>query len=267
MKKKILLCILFLIICFFSMNTVEAKKYKKAEYDTGACIDDFGTIKVTGTGYSNFVGGRIFYSNKTKTVDQSTKEETVTFDVEAAARVNYDITEIHYSIGSKLGYSCSGVIKGKAVENNNGSVNLTVTIDKLWVNNMSFWAKSVSRTYSSKSDTTKSNMINVNRKMTDKELEEINKELEIGEGETLQCKTLQELLDKYWTWVMILAPIATMILITIDFVSPILSGDSADALKKAGNRSFKRAIALVILLMLPVITNLLFGLFGVETCF
>ena len=102
---------------------------------------------------------------------------------------------------------------------------------------------------------------------TTEELEEINKELEIGPGETLKCKTLQNLLDKYWTWVMILAPMATVILITIDFVGPILSGNSSETLKKASDKAVKRAIALVILLMLPVIVNLLFGLFGIETCF
>ena len=95
----------------------------------------------------------------------------------------------------------------------------------------------------------------------------IVKAANVNVGEKIQCQTLQDLLDKYWTWVMVLAPIATIILITIDFVGPILAGDSGEAMKKASDRAFKRSLALVLLIMLPVIVNLLFGLFGIETCF
>ena len=263
MKKKILICFLFLIMSFLNLSNVKAAKY--ANYDTGTCIDDFGTITFNSGGNDNLMGGYVSFSNKNNNLTWNTNP--VTFDVNVMSTANHKVKDIRYSISSKDGYSCNGIISGSAIENNQGSVNLSVVINKGHVEYMNFWGKTVHKNDSTKGDVTESNKINVKREMTQKELEEINKELEIGPGETLKCKTLQNLLDKYWTWVMILAPMATVILITIDFVGPILSGNSAEALKKASDKAVKRAIALVILLMLPVIVNLLFGLFGIETCF
>ena len=42
MKKKILTFILFFICSFCLITNVKAKAY--SDYDTGTCIDDFGTI-------------------------------------------------------------------------------------------------------------------------------------------------------------------------------------------------------------------------------
>lgn len=64
---------------------------------------------------------------------------------------------------------------------------------------------------------------------------------------------------------MILAPVALMLLISIDFVKAIMSSD-ADMLKKSSYAALKRTIAVVVLLMLPVILNLLLGWFGIEFC-
>ena len=82
-----------------------------------------------------------------------------------------------------------------------------------------------------------------------------------GDGDT----TISELIEKYWSWIMILAPVALMLLISIDFVKAIMSSD-ADMLKKSSYAALKRTIAVVVLLMLPVILNLLLGWFGIEFC-
>lgn len=82
-----------------------------------------------------------------------------------------------------------------------------------------------------------------------------------GDGDT----TISELIEKYWSWIMILAPVALMLLISIDFVKAIMSSDT-DMIKKSSSAALKRTIAVVVLLMLPVILNLLLGWFGIEFC-
>ena len=85
-------------------------------------------------------------------------------------------------------------------------------------------------------------------------------------GQKLNCTDLGDLISKYWSWVMILAPIACMFLIVLDFINPIMSSD-AQAINKAASKTVKRTIALVLLLFLPTIINTIFGWFGVNTCF
>lgn len=264
MRKEYFICvfILFFICIFTPLIEVRAKDY--GNYDTGSCIDSFGEITFISAGSENDVGGKAIFRNKNNNLDWNS--DPVSYDVEVQATTSHKITRVGYSIESKDGYSCTGVITGPLVENNDGSVTFHVNIDKGWVDDMAFWGKSVNRNDSTKFDTTESRKVNVNRQMSDAELEAINQELEIGVGETMQCNTLQHLIDKYWSWVMILAPVGTILLITFDFVGPILSSD-ADALKKASDKAFKRAIALCILIILPFIVNILFGLFGIETCF
>ncbi len=262
MKKNITITIVLLIIIFFPFVTINAAD--SSSFDTGDCIKNFGEITFVNAGSNNDAGGKAVFSNKTNNTSWNT--DPVSFDVEVQATSYHKVKTIHYSINSKDGYSCTGVVSGSTIENNQGSVKLHVVINKGWVNDMAFWGKSVNRTDSTKSDVTKSNLINVKREMTDEELEEIDEDLNITTGDKLECSTLSDFLDKYWSWVMILMPVATMVLITLDLVNPIISSDT-DALKKAGNKALKRTVALVILLILPVIINILFGLFDIETCF
>lgn len=260
MKKNIMILFLFLFTFISSTMVVKAAD----NFDAGDCIKNFGEISDLSAGDKNFGGGRVLFHNK----DNHTtwNDGKVTFDVEVQSKPYHKVKTIHYSINSKDGYSCTGVISGSDIENNSGSVTLHVVIDKGWVDDMAFWGKTVDRRDATKGDTTKSNKVSVKREMTEEELKAINEELEVGAGEKLTCKTIDDLLGKYWSWVMILAPVATMLLITIDFVNPIISSDS-EALKKAGDKALKRTIALVILLVLPLIVSMLFSLFGIETCF
>lgn len=257
MKNRIIL-----IIILFSFPTMIVKA--NTNFDQGDCISDFGSITLKSTGDKNYGGGRVKFSNKSNNKTWST--DTVSFDVEVQSKLSHKVKTVGYTVNSKDGYSCSDVVKGTNIENNTGSVILHVVINKGWVEDMAFWGKTVNRKDNSIGDTTKSNKISVKREMTDQELEEANQDLDITTGEKLTCVTIQDLLSKYWSWVMILAPIGSIFLITFDFVKPIISSNE-DALKKASSNAIKRTIALVILLMLPVITNIIFGLFGIETCF
>lgn len=260
MKKNIFTLLMTFIIMFIPVLVVNADD----SFDAGECIEGFGSITLKSTGSNNDVGGKVVFKNKKNTGTWSTN--TVTFDAKVEATTNHKIKTVGYSIKSKDGYSCSGIVKGTSIENNTGHVELSVTIDKGYVSEMSFWGKSVNRNDPSKGDMTESNVISVKREMSDAELKEIDEELEITTGETLECDTLDDLLSEYWTWVMILMPVITLLLITIDFVGAMLSNDS-DSLKKSSSKALKRVLALVILLLLPIIINILFGLFSIETCF
>lgn len=260
MKNKAVFILLVMISFFFPVMFVSAD----SKFDSGDCINNFGSITLKSTGDKNYGGGRVKFDNKSNNLTWNT--EAVSFDVEVQSKLYHKVKTVGYSISSKDGYSCSGVVQGTSIENNTGSVILHVVINKGWVEDMSFWGKTVNREDPTVGDVTKSNKINVKREMTESELEGISQDLNITTGEKLTCVTIDDLISKYWSWVMILTPICTIVLITIDFVKPVISSDG-DALKKAGNNALKRTIALVILLMLPIITNTIFGLFGIETCF
>lgn len=260
MKRRLFILLITFIMVFAPVLVVNADD----SFDTGDCIKDFGSITFNSTGNNNDAGGKVSYSNAKNNNTWSTN--TVTFDVNVLATSGHKVKTIGYSIKSREGYSCTGIIKGSKVENNTGNVKVSVKIDKGWVDNVTFWGKTVNRNDSTKGDMTKSNRLSVKREMTDAELKEIDEELDITTGEKLECDTLDDLLSKYWTWVLILMPMIALLLITIDFVGAMLASD-ADALKKASGKALKRVIALTILLLLPIIVDLLFGLFSIETCF
>ena len=88
---------------------------------------------------------------------------------------------------------------------------------------------------------------------------------------SIQCEngdgtSIKDLIDKYWTWIMILAPIALILLISVDMLKSILSSNE-DGLKKAGKNAINRTIAVIVLLFLPYILELVLGWFGLELCF
>lgn len=82
-----------------------------------------------------------------------------------------------------------------------------------------------------------------------------------------KCNTeVSSLIKKYWKWVMFLVPPLLIVLITLDFVKAMSSGDS-DAIKKSSNNAIKRVIAAILLLALPWMLSVIFGWFGLEICF
>ena len=77
---------------------------------------------------------------------------------------------------------------------------------------------------------------------------------------------LKKIIEKYWKWVMFLTPILLIVMITLDFLKAMTSGDS-DSIKKSSNDAFKRVIAAVVLIMLPWALSVIFGWFGLNICF
>lgn len=77
---------------------------------------------------------------------------------------------------------------------------------------------------------------------------------------------LKEIIKKYWKWVMFLTPILLIVMITLDFLKAMTSGDS-DSIKKSSNDAFKRVIAAIVLIMLPWALSVIFGWFGLNICF
>ena len=251
MKKKILVCLIFLITCFFNVNSVLA-------FDAGSCIEGFGTIKKGSGSTSNTatlskveISGTTDYNWDDKTTPRK-------FNVTITSKSNYKIQEIIYRVSSKDGYSCNGVIDVSS--SGYSSIELEVEINKknIWVDDVSFYAR-----------TTKTKNAEVTTDFTPKKTvkvkyNNVTTTKYTGE-ESITCKFLEDVFGEYWNWILILAPVATMILITIDFVGCILSSD-AEAMKKVGDKTIKRTIALVLLLMLPIVLKLIFNLFGLDIC-
>lgn len=248
MKKKILVCIVFFMACFLNVNSLLA-------FDAGSCIDGFGTMTLASTGNNTANSGKVDFSNRSSSL--STWDNSVkTFDTEITAKSGYKIKEIVYRISSKDGYSCNGVITGSDIEK--GYVKLSVTINKenSWVDDISFYAN-MQKNGSDETKFTPKKTIKVkyNNVVT----------TTFKQDESMTCQFLEDVFGEYWNWVLILAPVATIILITIDFVGCLLSSD-AEAMKKAGDKTIKRTIALVLLLMLPIVLKLIFNLFGLDIC-
>lgn len=91
-----------------------------------------------------------------------------------------------------------------------------------------------------------------------------NKPVDVVEG---QCdKGLKDLIEHYWKWIMFATPILLIVMITLDFIKAMSSGD-ADAIKKSSSNAIKRVIAGIILLALPWALEVIFGWFGLQICF
>lgn len=129
------------------------------------------------------------------------------------------------------------------------------TCDYLFANCYGTYDLEISRYYVA--PTTKASYASLNIK---------TKKYKVEDGNTT-CDDLsvKDLIDEYWNIVVILAPIALILLITIDFTKAVVSGDG-EQLKKSSNAALKRTIATVVLLMLPLLLSILLGWFGIEFC-
>lgn len=83
----------------------------------------------------------------------------------------------------------------------------------------------------------------------------------------LECDSgFAEIIDEAWNIILICAPILTILMGTIGFVQALLSSD-ADGIKKASSDLIKRAVALLLLMLLKVIVSVILNLFGITICF
>ena len=84
----------------------------------------------------------------------------------------------------------------------------------------------------------------------------------LGDAKTTFCQPkLRGLIRKYWRYLTIGAPILLILLMSFDFTKAVIAND-VDAMKKSSSYSIKRAVATALLLFLPLILKLIFGLFG-----
>lgn len=79
------------------------------------------------------------------------------------------------------------------------------------------------------------------------------------------CTSVRDIVRDYWKYVLVIAPVLLIVVITLDFFKALSSND-ADAIKKAGTNTVKRTIAAVILLALPALLGIVFDLFGLDLC-
>lgn len=92
-----------------------------------------------------------------------------------------------------------------------------------------------------------------------------NEKGEIINTSKTSCTDVRDLIHDYWSYVMVIAPILLIVMMTLDFFKAIGSND-ADAIKKAGTNAVKRTLAAVILLALPALLGVIFDIFGLPLC-
>ncbi len=90
--------------------------------------------------------------------------------------------------------------------------------------------------------------------------------INVSNSQKLECDdSLKAFINKIWKYVIIIAPILLLVMITVDFFKALFSSDQ-DLIKKAVNNTIKRTIAALILLALPLILSTLLGFFGIGFC-
>ena len=283
--KKIILVLIISILVFMPF------KAKAADIDYGDCITKFGSITFVEGGSDNSNGGNVDYSKPKNNKSWST--ETVTFNVELKARSGHKVQKVNYKITSLGDQSCTGSITGSLVENNKGSVKFSVVIDKGYVEKIRFSGVSVKRSDSTKKSDIPAEDLGIKKNASESEYggadsddEQLGDLLGVectdknGDGDTndkgecvstnnLECdQQIRDLIKKYWKWVVFLTPLLLIVMIVVDFLKAMTSGD-ADAIKKSTDNAIKRVIAAIVLLALPWIITVVFTWFGLENylCF
>ncbi len=86
----------------------------------------------------------------------------------------------------------------------------------------------------------------------------------LADDPNTNCSVIMTFIDKYWDWVLLLAPVGLIVLGAMDFVKATASGDN-DAMKKASSHFIKRIIAVALLFLLKPLLKMVFTIFGLET--
>lgn len=83
-------------------------------------------------------------------------------------------------------------------------------------------------------------------------------------GDVNDEKSVAWLIQKIFNYVKILGPTIAIVLSSLDFAKAIVTSDD-DTMKKAQSKFIKRMIAAALLFFIPLITQVLLGLFGLTT--
>ena len=268
MKNKLLM-----LIIFITMTIIMIPSLKATSFDYGTCIENYGTITYVSAGNDNanisdHGNGNINYKNEENNKTWGDPDVPVTFDFVIQASKNHYITNIYYRVGN-----CNGEITGFDPTDNYSSYEFSVKIDKGYVKKFTAWGMQ-QKDGTELNDRLKTgiNKESVNVKFYSQKTTTTTSGGASGPKQ-VKCVEFSELLNRYWTMVIIIMPILTILLIAVDLLKVIISSDpdtgggdkgSSKTLKKVGNDAIKRMIALVILLILPFIVRTIFGWFGIN---
>ena len=109
----------------------------------------------------------------------------------------------------------------------------------------------------------------VNHKLYDSNFYILEGETTTTSGQAVEevCDdTLKQFIKKYWKIIMIFSPALVILMTIIDFFKAIVTSDS-EAIKKYANSAFKRTLAFIFLMFLPLIVETVSGWFGIGVCF
>ena len=266
MNKKIKMLIILILGLFIFIPSIKAVDY-------GQCIKRYGSMSISaGNSTSASKAGSVTISGGNSS--WSAKDVRMTATIKA--RSGYNLTKLYYALGT-----CTDEITG--LDGKHSSYVITVNINHGYVAKLSAWGT----------------MVNQKILSTQKDGEEIRQKLEIGTKrkaasvkfydesrpaittagsgtatvEKVKCDLFKDILNKYWTWVMVLMPIVTILLISFDTLKVIISSDPENGggkdgnsmtLPKVGSNAIKRMTALVVLMLLPYILSIVFGWFGLD---
>lgn len=259
MKKINMLIIMILLSFLVFIPSV------RAEISYGSCIKKYtdSYIKYTGSGMDAYDVPRTYSTGKQGNIDFSKgnhkwKDTPVEFTFRVQANLKHTVNSIMYNIGS-----CSSEITGFPKGKRN--VDFKVRIANGYVAEFSVWGTQKKDNSDSitaiRKETQKVKYNNPGQEPVTLEENEAGQKI----GQKVKCDAIHDILDKYWGWALALAPILTILLISFDLVTVIISND-VDRMKKVGSNAVKRMTALVILLFLPYILELLFGFFNFPIC-
>lgn len=291
-KNKALIILLIIFMTFFCYSEkIMAKKEKANLKSTGKC-SDYYTIRdssVYGEGSSGLVCSRQAYVKGElrpyKYVDETPecdnkildKSDMVTtawyYQPEKKADISKDASltiDVYNKDGQKI---CSDIITGFNTDEK--TVKIALKHDKII---QSVKLKGTFKNGDSKSygeidleivESTTTTELNTERgtqvgiKKSDKMKTNTNGDVIIETQNS--CTDVSNIIHEYWSYVMVIVPVLLIIVMSIDFFKAMASND-ADAIKKAGTNTFKRVLAAVILLALPVLLNTIFKWFGLKLC-
>lgn len=270
MKKKISLIILFLITLVILVPSVNAAK---VSLDAGKCLKKYGgtvsggIVSSDGSESTSKKKGKVSFSGAGAKKKLSWKTYNPNFTVKVYSSKDYYIDSVQYRLGT-----CNGEITGFTVptKDKTGVTYLSFTINVTKGNILDFSVWGVQSKFIENRKVKKSigrETQQLKREAADSEdpisIDDTSSGTQVSKG--VNCDTFLEFINKYWTWIIVLAPILTIVVIAIDLLGAIISSD-AEKLKKVGNNSIKRMAALVILLFLPYILDIVFGWFNLDFC-
>ena len=279
MKKIKYIFLAFIISLLLFVPGVKAVDY-------GACIENYGSLKINGVNTNTVRSktGKVQYSAGYSLKNLKYSNSTKTLKYTITATDGYYITNIYYSIGK-----CDGEITGldSYMRNYGSNYEITLTVNKGYVSNFTTWGLMQSasymqtqKTHNGTSTTNPKTQLGIRKtsmiiRFYDGKLPTTSAGNASYEVESFKCEMFTSFLKKYWTWVMILMPILTIILISLDLVKVIVSSDpesgggkdgNSMTLPKVGSNAVKRMTALVVLLLLPYLLSTIFGLFNLPFC-